>query len=99
MPLADTIPSKGSPLSCIVIASFPHDRTAEFRHRLLWLSQASQDEWDEFESGHALAYERRLAEHPDDTAVRERADRQRTWRLKGWRGVLGMVYLTLVLPR
>jgi len=68
-------------------------------YRLLWLSQASQDEWDEFESGHALAYERRLAEHPDDTAVRERADRQRTWRLKGWRGVLGMVYLTLVLPR
>ena len=75
------------------------DLAFEHGYRLLWLSQASQDEWDEFESGHALVYERRLAEHPTDTAVLERSDRQRTWRLKGWRGVLGMVYLTLVLPR
>ncbi|MBB5889207.1 SAM-dependent methyltransferase [Kutzneria kofuensis] len=68
-------------------------------YRLLWLSQASQDEWDEFESAHALARELWLLDHPEDTAVRERADQQREWRLKGWRGVLGMVYLTLVLPR
>jgi SAM-dependent methyltransferase len=67
-------------------------------YRLLWLSQANQDEWDEFESAHAIARERRLLTHPEDTKVRERADRQREYRLKGWRGVLGMVYLTLVLP-
>jgi SAM-dependent methyltransferase len=67
-------------------------------YRLLWLSQANQDEWDEFESGHAVARERWLLDYPDDAEVRERADRQREWRLKGWRGVLGMVYLTLVLP-
>ena len=75
------------------------DLAFEHGYRLHWLSQAGQDEWDEFESGHALAQERHLLEHPEDTAARERADRQRTWRLKGWRGVLGMVYLTLVLPR
>ncbi|MFI9383771.1 SAM-dependent methyltransferase [Kutzneria sp. NPDC052558] len=67
-------------------------------YRLLWLSQANQDEWDEFESGHAIARERRLLTHPSDDEVRARADRQREWRLKGWRGVLGMVYLTLVVP-
>ncbi len=67
-------------------------------YRLLWLSQANQDEWDEFESAHGIARERRLLTHPEDTEVRERADRQREYRLKGWRGVLGMVYLTLVLP-
>ena len=74
------------------------DLAMEHGYRLLWLSQANQDEWDEFESGHALARERRLLTHPDDTEVRERADRQREWRLKGWRGVLGMAYLTLVVP-
>lgn len=67
-------------------------------YQLQWLSQASQDDWDEFESAHALGYVRHLQAHPDDTEVRARADRQRTWRLHGWRGVLGMVYLTLVLP-
>lgn len=67
-------------------------------YRLLWLSQANQDEWDEFESGHAYARERWLLAHPEDEEVRERADQQREWRLKGWRGVLGMVYLTLVVP-
>jgi SAM-dependent methyltransferase len=67
-------------------------------YRLLWLSQANQDEWDEFESAHAIARERRLLTHPDDAEVLAGAERQRTWRLKGWRGVLGMVYLTLVLP-
>lgn len=67
-------------------------------YRLLWLSQANQDEWDEFESAHAVARERWLLAHPEDTAVRERADQQREWRLKGWRGVLGMVYLTLAVP-
>ncbi|MFC0437451.1 cyclopropane-fatty-acyl-phospholipid synthase family protein [Kutzneria buriramensis] len=74
------------------------DLAMEHGYRLLWLSQANQDEWDEFESGHALARERRLLERPDDEEARAGADRQRTWRLKGWRGVLGMVYLTLVVP-
>ena len=49
-------------------------------------------------TANALAAGGRLLAHPDDTEVRERADRQREWRLKGWRGVLGMAYLTLVVP-
>jgi SAM-dependent methyltransferase len=75
------------------------DRALKHGYQLGWLSQANQDEWDEFESAHGLGHVRHLLDHPDDTAVRERADRQRNWRLHGWRGVLGMVYLTLVLPR
>lgn len=67
--------------------------------RLLWLEQASQDEWDEFESRHGLAWERWLLANPDSPhapEIRAKADRQRAFRLRGWRGTLGMAYLTLV---
>lgn len=63
-------------------------------------AEASQDEWDAFESGYVEGYERWLAAHPADHAeaaeVRERLREQRERYLNGYRGVMGMGYLTLV---
>jgi SAM-dependent methyltransferase len=77
------------------------DHALEHGYRLLAAEQASLDEWDVFENGHGLAWERWLRANPDSPhaeEVRARADRQRTYRLHGWRGVLGLAYLTLQAP-
>ncbi|WP_285747058.1 class I SAM-dependent methyltransferase [Lentzea sp. NBRC 105346] len=69
-------------------------------YRLLSLSQASLDEWDEFESQHSLAWEHWLLANPDSPEadkIRAKADTFRGYRLRGWRGTLGMAYLTLVV--
>ncbi|TWP50156.1 class I SAM-dependent methyltransferase [Lentzea tibetensis] len=69
--------------------------------RLLWLEQASLDEWDEFESRHGLAWEHWLLANPDSPhadEIRAKADRQRNFRLHGWRATMGLAYLTLVRP-
>lgn len=62
--------------------------------------EASQDEWDECESGYCARYSRWLdtheADHPDAGEVRERAARQRSGYCDGYRGVLGFAYLVLV---
>lgn len=64
------------------------------------IHEASQAEWDEFESGYSAGYARWLAEHepdhPDAAEVRERAASQRAGYLRGYRGVLGMAYFELV---
>jgi len=77
------------------------DLALEHGYRMLALSRASQDEWDDFESRHALGWERWLlanpgAEHAD--AIRARADTHRNAWLRGWRDLLGFAYLTLALP-
>ncbi len=69
-------------------------------YRLSWLSQAGLDEWDEFESGHALGWERWLRANPGSPEYGEilaKADAHRTTWLRGWRDVLGFAYLTLVV--
>ena len=64
------------------------------------VGEASLQEWDVFESGYAARYATWLADHPADhedaPEVRERAARQRRAYLSGYRGVLGMAYLSLV---
>ncbi len=70
-------------------------------YRMLAVEQASLDEWDVFENGHALAWERWLRDNPDSPhaeEIRAKADRQRNYRLRGWRGTLGLAYLTLQVP-
>ncbi len=69
-------------------------------YRLAWLSQAGLDEWDEFESGHALGRERWLLANPGSPHYDEiaaRADAHRNAWLRGWRDVLGFAYLTLAV--
>ncbi|MFF2901061.1 SAM-dependent methyltransferase [Streptomyces sp. NPDC057966] len=67
--------------------------------RPLWIETAGDDEWDDFESGYQSDAEEWLAAHPDHPLAqetRERVDRHRASWLRGYRGVLGMAYLTLV---
>lgn len=62
--------------------------------------EASQDEWDTFESGYSACYARWLATHDADHAngaeVQQWAARQRSAYFHGYRGVLGLAYLGLV---
>lgn len=63
--------------------------------------EATLDEWDAFESGNAAAFARWLADHPADhpdaDRVRELAEHHRTAYFDGYRGILGMAYLGLVV--
>lgn len=66
---------------------------------LLHLSQASLDEWDTFESRHALGYIRYLQRYPDapnSDDVREQHRAHRQFWLRGTRQTLGFGYLTLL---
>ncbi len=67
--------------------------------RPAWIETASGDEWEEFESGYQSDVEEWLAthrDHPLAEETRERVDRHRRSWLKGYGGVLGLAYLTLV---
>ncbi|MDV9193002.1 class I SAM-dependent methyltransferase [Streptomyces sp. SR27] len=75
------------------------DLAIEAGFRPAWIETASQDEWEEFESGYRHDTEVWLAAHPDHplaAETRERVDRQRSTWVNGYRGVLGIAYLTLV---
>jgi SAM-dependent methyltransferase len=70
-------------------------------YRVLSVGEASDDEWDDFESRWCAGYERWLLAnpaHPGASAARARVDDHRTRWLHGYRGILGFVYLTLVAP-
>ena len=70
-------------------------------YRMLAVEQASLDEWDVFENGHALAWERWLRANPDSPhaeEIRAKADRARNYRLRGWRATMGLAYVTLQAP-
>lgn len=64
------------------------------------VQEASLEEWDEFESGFSAGYTQWLAErprdHPEASDVRARAADQWAGYLRGYRGVLGLAYLSLV---
>ncbi|WP_030753670.1 cyclopropane-fatty-acyl-phospholipid synthase family protein [Streptomyces griseus] len=67
--------------------------------RPAWIESAGREEWETFESGYRYDTELWLAAHPDHplaAETRERVDRQRSGWLNGYRGVLGIAYLTLV---
>jgi SAM-dependent methyltransferase len=73
---------------------------AGYGFAVVGVQEATQDEWDEFESGFNAGCATWLAEHepdhPDAAEVRERAARQRNSYLNGYRGTLGMAYLQLI---
>lgn len=62
--------------------------------------EATLDEWDEFESGHGARYSCWLADHtrdhPDAADVQTMARRHRDAYFRGYRGILGMAYLSLL---
>jgi SAM-dependent methyltransferase len=66
--------------------------------RPVWTETATEDEWEQFESGYQADLEEWLAAHPthpDAAARRQKADSHRASWLGGYRNVLGMAYLTL----
>ncbi|MFV0131134.1 SAM-dependent methyltransferase [Streptomyces sp. HMX112] len=74
------------------------DRAVDAGFRPLRVETADEDEWEEFESGYREAAESWLATHPAHPLAAEtrgRLDRQRSRWLDGYRGVLGIAYLTL----
>ncbi len=77
------------------------DAAIDRGYRLLAVSSATLDEWDDFESRFCAGRERWLLDHPDDgraKEVRAGADEHRDAWLRGYRGVLGFGYLTLAAP-
>ncbi|MEU3301322.1 class I SAM-dependent methyltransferase [Streptomyces sp. NPDC006678] len=63
------------------------------------LETATEAEWEYFESGYLAGTEEWLATnagHPLAAETRDRVDRHRASWLRGYRGVLGLVYLTLI---
>lgn len=64
------------------------------------VQEATQEEWDAFESGFTARYATWLAthdpDHPGAAEVRARAQQQRDAYYRGYRGILGLAYLQLL---
>ncbi|MCS0637006.1 class I SAM-dependent methyltransferase [Streptomyces sp. LP05-1] len=89
---ADDHPSLGGLVERAVTAGF----------RPVRIETANEDEWEEFESGYREDTESWLAAHPGHPSaagIGQRVDRQRASWLDGYRGVLGIAYLTLAPVR
>jgi cyclopropane fatty-acyl-phospholipid synthase-like methyltransferase len=71
------------------------DLAVEAGFRPEWIETASLEEWDDFESGYQADVQEWLATHEAPEA-RAEADQHRSHWLRGYRGVLGLAYLTLV---
>jgi SAM-dependent methyltransferase len=67
--------------------------------RPAWIETATLEEWEDFESGYQCDEEEWLAAnpgHPKAAEIAERVDQHRSFWLRGYYGLLGMAYLTLV---
>ena len=67
--------------------------------RPAWIETASEQEWEEFESGYQADQEEWLAaypDHPDAAEIRQDVDEHRSYWLRGYRGLMGFAYLTLI---
>ena len=67
--------------------------------RPAWIETATLEEWEDFESGYQCDEEEWLAahaDHPEAARIREQVDRHRSFWLRGYYGLLGQAYLTLV---
>jgi SAM-dependent methyltransferase len=67
--------------------------------RPAWIETASLEEWEDFESGYQCDEEEWLATHgahPRAAGIGERVNQHRSFWLRGYYGLLGQAYLTLV---
>jgi trans-aconitate methyltransferase len=67
--------------------------------RPAWIETATLEEWEDFESGYQYDEEEWLAAHPDHpkaAEISERLDQHRSFWLRGYYGLLGQAYLTLI---
>jgi SAM-dependent methyltransferase len=75
------------------------DLAVDAGFRPAWIETATQEEWEDFESGYQCDEEEWLATHaghPEAGRVLEQVDEHRSYWLRGYRGLLGLAYLTLV---
>ena len=75
------------------------DQAISAGFRLAWIETATTEEWEDFESGYQCDEEEWLADHaghPEAAAIRARVDQHRSHWLRGYYGLLGLAYLTLV---
>ncbi len=75
------------------------DRAAGAGFRPAWIETATLEEWEDFESGYQCDEEEWLAAHgghPKATEIRSQVDLHRSFWLRGYYGLLGQAYLTLV---
>jgi SAM-dependent methyltransferase len=75
------------------------DLAIEAGFRPAWIEVASSEEWDDFESGYQADEEEWLAAHPGHpkaASLREQVNQHRSHWLRGYRGILGLAYLTLI---
>jgi len=75
------------------------DLAVQAGFRPAWIETASEQEWEEFESGYQADQEEWLAaypDHPDAAEIRQDVDEHRSYWLRGYRGLMGFAYLTLI---
>jgi cyclopropane fatty-acyl-phospholipid synthase-like methyltransferase len=75
------------------------DLAVDAGFRPAWIETASLQEWEDFESGYQYDEEEWLAthhDHPRAAGIRERVDKHRSHWLRGYYGILGIAYLTLI---
>jgi SAM-dependent methyltransferase len=75
------------------------DLTVGAGFRPAWIETATRQEWEDFESGYQCDEEEWLAAHPGHpkaAEIREQVDKHRSFWLRGYYGLLGQAYLTLV---
>jgi SAM-dependent methyltransferase len=75
------------------------DLTVQAGFRLAWIETATGEEWEDFESAYQCDQEEWLAGHPDHpgaAGLREKLDQHRSFWLRGYYGILGIAYLTLI---
>jgi cyclopropane fatty-acyl-phospholipid synthase-like methyltransferase len=75
------------------------DLAVEAGFRPAWIETATQQEWDDFESGYQCDEEEWLASHAghaEAARIKKQVDEHRSYWLRGYRGILGQAYLTLV---
>ena len=75
------------------------DQAVKAGFRPAWTETATLEEWEDFESGYQCDEEEWLAahaDHPQAAELRERVDQHRSHWLRGYYGLLGIAYLTLV---
>jgi cyclopropane fatty-acyl-phospholipid synthase-like methyltransferase len=78
------------------------DRAIDAGFRPLAMSSVTDQEWEEYESGHMREREQWLADHPAHPAadaIRRELDAQRSIWLRGHRSFLGFAYVVLARSR
>lgn len=100
-PTAKAVAPLAGRLDELVLLAEPVDLAVAQGFMPVAVHEASIDEWDQFESGFSACCAKWLAEHgsehPEAAEVHARAARQGAGYFDGYRGVMGVAYLALLV--